>query len=801
MNKKIISLLLFILMPLLLVTGFSSWIIVGEKSFVAGLSSITQVVCYYTDSVGNVNEYTRIEKALEDANKEATSTNLITVYVKPGTNPTIYKDCTIGTYTTLCIPYSGTTYYATTDKNATNFNWGALSDFADKDPVTYRKNQITVSEDVTITNNGKLQLGGVFGKKDAGVSGIINGDYCEIMLKDNAKIISTGNIECYGFIKESINDNESRLELKSGKIIMPFTVYDFKSGTLTLASYNEDIAPFNIYDMVNIQTLFRVHSGVEVSAEYRFEMSNQPFSGSLVFIGENNAGLILKSGYIDFQYTSDTSSGTSKTVVEGQTVVNLHGKMDVGTINISVSGYDMSSAKWFFPISYKLKMIINSGSILSSSNKVKFMPGSSLIINKGGTVNLNNQLIFYPENYTEATKTEYYYPDNLSKAKLINNGNLVIGTAGALGIAGGNTTISGTALGSKAETNFIDITDTSDAIIEVYNTSSVSSHDDVTGSMLGIVHGYNNNVTGNPIANITTDYVSSARTTLGDGIYEGVTLSNGNKAWKEVEISGNPVTIDYYQVIDGNVSAFTGHGNATTGTIDTGLTLSTPTKSGYIFKGWYLDQNGEQLINNGQLSGLTLYRKSTDGVLKVYAIWEKGAVVNIKYVDVNGQEIPGTKYNYQTTPGSEIVLEGDPELIKSSDTSTSPNYKTKYTLVNWTIGDSNYSKGDVYNIPKDIEDGSIITIKMNANAKVYYKLSVSGTYKSITFISLDGSSYSSAGDYYVEENTTVEVTINGKFMSTRNCYKNGTKWFSQWGATQSKTQSFIMTEPTTLTTD
>ena len=788
MKRNMITFLSIFLFSLLMIIGFSSWIIVGEKSATVATSPISQAICYYIDADGNENKYTRIEKALEDANNEATSSKPLTVYVLPSTNPTIYKDCTIGEYTTLCFPYEGTTYYTATDKNATNFNWGALNDFADKTPDTYRKNRIIVSKDVTITNNGKLQVGGVFGRNDAGSTGIVNGNYCELMLLENAKIISNNSVECYGYIKESYNDNGSILELKAGTLNIPFAVYDFKAGTLTLASYNEDISPFNVYDISNIQTLLRIHSGVEAIAEYRMEMSDKPFSGTLSFIGSQNAGLIIRSGYLDFQYTSDTyESGTSKTVVEGQTVISLYGKMSIGTINISVSGYDMSSADWFFPVSYKLKFIVKEKSELTLPNKAKFMPGSSLIIEKGGVFNINNQIIFYPEKYSEASTAEYYYPDNLTQAKFINNGSVIIGTSGALGIAG--------------STNVINVTDTTDAIIEVYNTSSVTSNDEVTGSALGIVHDHTQEITGSPYANLTTNNSTSTRTVLGGSIYEGVTLTSGSTAWKEVVISGDPVTIDYYQVVDGSVSSYTGHGNATTGTVDTGLTLSTPSKSGYVFKGWYLDQNGEQLINNGQLSGLALYRKSTDGVLKVYAIFEKGKVVNIKYVDPNGNDISGTKYNFQSTPGGTITLEEDPELIISSDSSSTPNYKTKYTLINWVIDETNYEVGSAFEIPSDAEDGSTITIKMNANAKVYYKLSISGTYKSITFISLDGSSYSSAGDYYVEENTTVEVTINGKFMSTRKCYKNGTEWFSIWGTTQSKTQSFIITEPTTLTTD
>ena len=84
-------------------TGNGNKTPVGASSNFA--STVANPVAYY-DS----NYFPTVEGAVKSANNAGGSK---TVYVIPGTNPTINKSFTINSGITLCLPYEGTTYYTT----------------------------------------------------------------------------------------------------------------------------------------------------------------------------------------------------------------------------------------------------------------------------------------------------------------------------------------------------------------------------------------------------------------------------------------------------------------------------------------------------------------------------------------------------------------------------------------------------------------------------------------------------------------------------------------------------------------
>lgn len=769
MSKRLIQILIFLLTPLLIVVGFSSWIIVGEKSITVGEIPVQTNVCYINEDTSG-NQYTRIEKALEVANSTASSTNKITVYVKPGTNPFIYKDCIVGDYVTLCFPYEDKTFYKSTDSSVSGFNWGSGQVFADTIPDTYRKNLITIKENVTVSVSqfGILQIGGVFGNPEVGITGIVNGNYCQLILESKAKIISKGTIQCYGFIKESTLGNESRVEIQSGTLNIPFMIYDFKGGTLTVSYHNENVCPFSIYDIANIQSLLRIYSGSLVQAEYRIEINDEPFSGVVNLIGSantSNTALRLTKGYLDIKYGTSTLNGTPLTVIEGQTEFNLFGNLSIGSIIMTVKyslvgslgvTVDLDTSKYFFPIPYKFKFIVECNSILTVSEKAKMMPGSSILIKEESKLNVNKGLIFYPENYVEtrAAAAASNYPSNLSAAEIVNNGAIIVNSSGALGIAG--------------DTNFIK-TEVKEATIEIYNSSSVTSNDEVEGENLGTTHSHKQEITGNPYGNLTTNYVSSSREKL-DSIYQSVLLSNGTTyAWKELDISNATINVNYYSVYeDGTVEKYTDHGNATSGTVETGLALNVPTKSGYVFKGWYLDVELEQYINNGILSGLALFMKSTNGEINIYASWEKGAAVNVVYKNASNELISGSKYNFQAVPGQVITLEVG--IDNYDKLSSDGNVKTEFKFKNWLVDGIELSPGTKFEIPSTLNDGDTFEIIEVADTVKYSKLKYSQSITTSIFgqtirsqsVSNDGNTLGTGDEIWVKVGSTITVTVYSK---------------------------------------
>lgn len=453
--KKIIKYIILIMLPFIFITGLSSWVITGEKSFVVGQAVVAKEVAYL--STDPSKKYTRIEKALEVANAQSSA---VTVYVIVGSNPTIIKDCVIESHVTLCLPYNGTTYANRAGNKVM---------FAD-DPSNTENNkvlEITIDSGVTLTNKGNLQIGGILGceykttssgsKTANQLQGHTSDDYAQITMKSNSKIISTGTIECYGYIKESNENNGSKVIANSGEIYSPFVIYDFRGGSNTVGVYmatddGAPIIPFNVFDMPNIQVEQNILSGAKIYGLvdiYTNEQSKGPYNLSKVFgsytisigarhnidiiniVGPDNDNLIiLKKGYLKIKYNPKQLGYTSQASDGGYTNLDFYGEASFGyfsivldimsDISVTKSGgiINMSSTiknviervlpstsvttdNIYFPICYKYNINLHFDSLYggnySISKKVKFMTGSKLQVNKNATLNFESgaSVIFY----------------------------------------------------------------------------------------------------------------------------------------------------------------------------------------------------------------------------------------------------------------------------------------------------------------------------------------------------------------------------------------------------------------------
>lgn len=89
--------------------GFSDWVYPdnsGDKTASSKKPDVSdKVVCAYFS--GNSNKLYSIEDALD---KAASNTTAETIFVKPGINPTISRNCTIAKEDTLILPYEGESF-------------------------------------------------------------------------------------------------------------------------------------------------------------------------------------------------------------------------------------------------------------------------------------------------------------------------------------------------------------------------------------------------------------------------------------------------------------------------------------------------------------------------------------------------------------------------------------------------------------------------------------------------------------------------------------------------------------------
>lgn len=562
--------------------GFSSWNIYDSFSIEA---IQVEPVCY--NSSTGVQYYT-----IEDALKNASSGQTIYCYI--GKNPTIRKSCTIGNNITLCLPFSDTKYNGrqmNAESSNTWFSGELVNNFADSNQINcdkYLKNTVSIGKNVTVTNNGIINIGGVLGSESQGLQGSTTGDFAQIIMNDNSTIINNGAIDCMGYIKERSKNNGSKIINNSSSIVkMPFVFYDYKGGTYTASVYGNDtskIFPLNCYDFPNIQPVQeynykshligyvdlytnqvtkpvkkgRITVNITIAARHNtddLEIIGE--SNSMYNILDSNSKIILKytpigdpvftrvsiennyyigsGGYttIDF-YGNNSYIGTSITLNAANDVTYTGSGFGYEAVAELAKGIieknlnqTIQTSSIDFPIPWNLSLTFHSGAF-QLTNSIKLLGGAKINIENGATFSLvNNGKV----NIYDSSSGSALYQDTAFSSYIypFSKGEGVF-------INNGNLTISsGTSFGGRITSN------SSTGVITVASGSNLnnSTHEgkgSYTINGMSIVFSFND-YSGSPITKnanvlIYNDSLSSEEeSTLSVGTYYSNKSINNNFYW------------------------------------------------------------------------------------------------------------------------------------------------------------------------------------------------------------------------------------------------------------------------------
>ena len=541
--------------------GFGAFLI-NSKTIEAsyGVNENLKPVAYIEGS--NV-QYSSIEKALEVANTLAQSGTVQNVYVIPGTNPTISRQCIVGSNVNLILPYEGTTYYneATPDYNggdsaAEKYEFfkdyyntspqgsGYATNYADNNPERFRKNSVTIQKceqdgvtvpTIIVKTGGTINIGGFRGYLPQGST---NGNYCELVMEQDALIECDGTINCYGYIKEASENNNSLINVSSnGKVSQPLLAYDWGSAGYALAANAEKIFPFNLFDLPQISPKIRFYNGSQLNAMVWIygDTAGDKKSDALIIGGDQDTALIKSSpnavstSYIDWKNT-DKSSGTqiTKTTNNHLMDIDINGKYFLEKLVVNV-GMEVDSSDFILPFSNMFDISLEYGSTFNINNPIKFLPGSKISVKRGATANINSTMVAYDSNKSPENKTIYKYSKS-DPATFVNEGGINITENGYFGgkiQAGSNG-------------------DTSTYVSTSQNVSNVVS-DEITGyeSILGLL----------PKA-VTTQFsyypIGDIKLALDVEEYENDAIFESNKTYTYGKNDNQ-----YYWVADGYVVNFT----------------------------------------------------------------------------------------------------------------------------------------------------------------------------------------------------------------------------------------------------
>ena len=410
-----------------------------------------RAVCY----VGSTR-YTSLSKAIE-----LTSSGTIFVYPElKNADETLYTvnldaSCTLKSGVTLSLPYSGETVFDSSAHAASG------SDFADSSTSTVktnRKTQVLFQPGVVLTmeSGSVLNIGGILGTPSAGLSGQTSSSYCEITLSDGAGIeCNGGNINCYGYIKQTSNTASTFVNINSGKLHSPFVIYDFKGGAATLGIYNltgsNKFCPFAIFDIPNLQSTVNVTNGatwetrtlvyIATNSTYYPEKDADRI---INFVGpeDNKTALVLTSGYIKIKYTPKTNGITTNSSDSGKTAISIFGTASIGSLAITMKvkasfitkTINLDTKNFFFPVSYRLDLSVENGGTLNIPKKAKIMPGCNVLVKAGGTANITNQCIIYRNFQDNTDGNPHPYPNKPDATFLVNGTASVTGSGALAGL-------------------------------------------------------------------------------------------------------------------------------------------------------------------------------------------------------------------------------------------------------------------------------------------------------------------------------------------------------------------------------
>lgn len=320
------------------------------------------------------------------------------------------------------------------------------SDSVYVEPVE-KNRQYTVVLQNDLIINGQLQIEGNYGVNTSGATqGVITKEYmCLDLNGHNITINNGGKLISNGLIIDSVGTGQINIE-GGGYLRTLAVIHDYRGGTMTQSYVNKDVFPFQVYQLpylrckarvkydqtngwgslngyVNAQAFNDVDAGDLniIKGQQEFELNFIGSSNSNYFIKLDNPSTDNEDSYVDvIGYKENSIDETSanklysiskriKIIINKCSVSIGEFKFDIKALGIPVN---VDTSKYSLPISSFFDLEVKK-SFLTLDKRIKFLPGSSLIVDKNSTT-----LLSYDKKTKRAVqisvldKSYYYYDKN-----------------------------------------------------------------------------------------------------------------------------------------------------------------------------------------------------------------------------------------------------------------------------------------------------------------------------------------------------------------------------------------------------
>lgn len=303
-----------------------------------------------------------------------------------------------------------------------------------------RQYTVVLQNDLII--NGQMQVEGNYGVNTSGdTQGVITKEYmCLDLNGHNITINNGGKLISNGLIIDSVGTGQINVE-GGGYLRTLAVIHDYRGGAMTQSYVNKDVFPFQVYQLpylrckarvkynqtngwgslngyVNAQA-FNDKGPIKGQQEFELNFIGSSDSNSNYFIKLDKPSTYKEDSYVDvIGYKENSIDKTSanklysisqriKIIINNCSVSIGEFKFD---IKVSIASVSVDTSKYSLPISSFFDLEVKN-SFLTLDKRIKFLPGSSLIVDKKSTTLLSYDRKAQRAGQISVLDKSYYYYD------------------------------------------------------------------------------------------------------------------------------------------------------------------------------------------------------------------------------------------------------------------------------------------------------------------------------------------------------------------------------------------------------
>lgn len=300
-----------------------------------------------------------------------------------------------------------------------------------------KNRQYTIVLQNNLIINGQMQVEGNYGVNTSGATqGVIAKEYmCLDLNGHNITINNGGKLISNGLIIDSVGTGQINVE-GGGYLRTLAVIHDYRGGTMTQSYVNNDVFPFQVYQLpylrckarvkynqtngwgslngyVNAQAFRDVVAGglTILKGQQEFELN---FIGSSdnYFIKLDKPSTYNEDSYVDVIGYKENSIDENKlfSISQRIKIIINNCNVSIGEFKFKIKAVSVDTSKYSLPISSFFDLEIKK-SFLTLDKRIKFLPGSSLIVDKYSTTLLSYDKKAQRAGQISVLDKSYYYYD------------------------------------------------------------------------------------------------------------------------------------------------------------------------------------------------------------------------------------------------------------------------------------------------------------------------------------------------------------------------------------------------------